>query len=637
MVNRRRWKRKIEPHELENRAAESVDRPMNSGDLASNDTAGQGTSSDGGGFPPAAPSAATLEPGTPSADRDLSICCWSVAAILLSFFGLTHLGVMLCFCLGARVPPFLAPVALLASLVIVDGLARGEGRRGRWRIAAPAVALAVAALALRLASAFFDMSWDGLWYHQTAVYQMSHGWNPLRDPQHNFAPHLQDWVRYYAKGPWYIALALFEMTHRIEWAKAAPWMGLAATFLAVFAAGLDFGRRRLTAVLIAALVALNPVVTCQLASYLVDGLMISFLACFVAASLRGFLRPSALMNWIALASAVLCINAKQTGLVYLCFFVAAGGLYVLLKRRDLLGRFVLVQSGAILLGAVLFGFNPYVTNTVHRGNPFYPWLGSAAHPSFAQRGQDPNELYETPKNMVGRSRLVRLSYALFSHPGPQTFLNGENACLMCPFNVRWNDFSVFRFHEVRLAGFGPLFSGAFLISLFLLGAALVRPGVPREVVVLLAATVVASLLVSVHTWWARYGPQLWWLPVIAVIAGLAVPGWRAARWTAGGLAALLLINAMLVGVALFQWEIAATRTTHEQMTFLRQQEGVEVNLQYFGEPFGERLRAAGVEFRATNRLQGDHPMELMSVVPGYPGAVRACFRAKPTSASTTTP
>jgi hypothetical protein len=73
------------------------------------------------------------------------------------------------------------------------------------------------------------------------------------------------------------------------------------------------------------------------------------------------------------------------------------------------------------------------------------------------------------------------------------------------------------------------------------------------------------------------------------------------------------------------------------MTFLRQQEGVEVNLQYFGEPFGERLRAAGVEFRATNRLQGDHPMELMSVVPGYPGAVRACFRAKPTSASTTTP
>ena len=191
-----------------------------------------------------------------------------MAAILLSFFGLTHLGGMLCFCLGARVPPFLAPVALLASLVIVDGLARGEGRRGRWRIAAPAVALAVAALALRLASAFFDMSWDGLWYHQTAVYQMSHGWNPLRDPQHNFAPHLQDWVRYYAKGPWYIALALFEMTHRIEWAKAAPWMGLAATFLAVFAAGLDFGRRRLTAVLIAALVALNPVMTCQLAAYL---------------------------------------------------------------------------------------------------------------------------------------------------------------------------------------------------------------------------------------------------------------------------------------------------------------------------------------------------------------------------------
>jgi hypothetical protein len=138
-----------------------------------------------------------------------------------------------------------------------------------------------------------------------------------------------------------------------------------------------------------------------------------------------------------------------------------------------------------------------------------------------------------------------------------------------------------------------------------------------------------SLLAGIHTWWARYGPQLWWLPIIAVIAGLAVPGWRAVRWSAWSLAALLLVNAILVGVAHFQWEFAATRTTQEQLAFLRQQEEVEVDLQYFGEPFGERLRAAGVQFRATNRLQGDHPMELMSVAPGYPGGVRACFRARP--------
>ena len=143
---------------------------------------------------------------------------------------------MLCFCLGARVSPFLAPNALLLALAVGDWLARREGLHGRFRIAPTAIALAVVGLALFFAAAFFDMSWDGLWYHQTAVYQMSHGWNPLRDPQHDFVPHLQDWLRYYAKGPWYVALALFETTHQIECAKAAPWIALAATFLAVFAA-----------------------------------------------------------------------------------------------------------------------------------------------------------------------------------------------------------------------------------------------------------------------------------------------------------------------------------------------------------------------------------------------------------------
>jgi hypothetical protein len=52
---------------------------------------------------------------------------------------------------------------------------------------------------------------------------------------------------------------------------------------------------------------------------------------------------------------------------------------------------------------------------------------------------------------------------------------------------------------------------------------------------------------------------------------------------------------------------------------------VKIDFQYFREPFGERLRAAGVTFRGVRRLPCDHPMELMSVVPGYPGTVRACF------------
>lgn len=564
----------------------------------------------------------TLEPKC-----NLSTLCWSTAAILLTFFCLTHLIVMICFSLNWRVSAVVAPIALLVSLIAGSWLARREGLISWQIITSSFVAITIAGISLFLASKFFDMSWDGLWYHQTAVYQMTHGWNPFYDPMHNFAPHLQDWVRYYAKGPWYISLALFETTHNIEIAKAAPWIALMATFFAVFAVSIDFRMHRRTAALIAALVSLNPVVTCQLASYLVDGLMISFLACFIAAMFRWFQRPSLLIVVIAIASAVLSINSKLTGLVYLCFFCAAGGIYILVRRRELFWRYVVILSISISAGTVIFGFNPYVTNTINRSHPFYPMLGTASYPSLSESGQDPIERYETPHNMVGRNRFIRFAYAIFGRPGSQPFFQGENANLMWPFDIGWKDFHIFYFHEVRISGFGPLFSGALIMSLLLFGAVLVRPSIPREIIILFIGAIVLSVLISKHTWWARYGPQLWWLPIIAVVAGF-VSGWRPVRWTAYVLTAILLFNAVFLAVAHFRWEIEATHATYEQMDLLRQNGEVEVDFQYFREPFSERLRAAGVTFRASRQLHCGSPMELMSVAPGYPGAVRVCIQKK---------
>jgi len=234
-------------------------------------------------------------------------------AIFLSLLFSRNSGVLLCSLPARSSPPTWRPLALLLSLAAGDWLARREGLRGRVRIVPPMAVLIVVGSPSVWPRHFMTCRGTAFWYHQTAVYQMSHGWNPIRDPLHSLSPHLQDWLHYYAKGPWYVALALFQTTHHIEWAKAAPWMALPATFLAVFAASMDFGLRRRAAIVVAALVSLNPVVTCELASYLVDGLMVSSLACFVAALFCWFRRPSVLIHWILMASAIVCINAKLTG------------------------------------------------------------------------------------------------------------------------------------------------------------------------------------------------------------------------------------------------------------------------------------------------------------------------------------
>jgi hypothetical protein len=116
------------------------------------------------------------------------------------------------------------------------------------------------------------------------------------------------------------------------------------------------------------------------------------------------------------------------------------------------------------------------------------------------------------------------------------------------------------------------------------------------------------------------------LPVLAVIGGFTGGGGGAARRLAWLLAILLLVNLVPISIVHYRWEIGATRRTNEQLSRLRQSSLVEVDFQYFGEPFGERLRAAGVKFTPVQSLECATPIELMSVSPGYPMAVRVCLK-----------
>jgi hypothetical protein len=96
---------------------------VNTDTPANNDASDQCANSDAGPLPPAGRFAAEPAPRRPDSNRGLSTFCWSVTAILLSFFFLAQLGVLFCFVAGVLVSPFVTPVALLASLAIGDWLA----------------------------------------------------------------------------------------------------------------------------------------------------------------------------------------------------------------------------------------------------------------------------------------------------------------------------------------------------------------------------------------------------------------------------------------------------------------------------------------------------------------------------------
>jgi hypothetical protein len=522
---------------------------------------------------------------------------------------------------------FIAPMALMAALFIGYWLARREGLQGRVCWYPGGFALLLLAASLLLSAFFYDFSWDGQWYHQTAVILIARDWNPLYEPMRSFSGsqfHSQLWLRHYAKGPWYAEAAIFAATGRIELGKCMNWLLLMAAFVGTLAACLSEGLRRSRALAIAAVVALNPVALCEITTFLVDGVMVSSLILAVVATVSALRQPRPAAIATAMAASIVCINAKFNGLVYLCFFLAAVGVWCLFKARRSLVRLTGVAVGTLVLGTCLWGYNPYVTNTLYRHQPFYPILGSANYPSLSQQGNDGNEKYETPKNMVGRNRIVRFAYAIFSRPGNQPYREGKTASLMWPFTAHMHDLYAYAFQDPRVAALGPFFSGCLVLSVGLGVWLLFRMDSPsRWMLTLASVTIVVSLLISKDSWWPRYGPQLWLLPILPMVFAFREDSSRLQIRLTWALCVLLVANAVIVATVRLHWETRASLTLRHQLRDLRNSgQEYELSGRYFDDSATERLTEAHVRFHDLGMTKIPKRHELESVVEGYPDATR---------------
>jgi hypothetical protein len=557
----------------------------------------------------------------------LANVCWVISATVATFLCFLQLGAMASLLAGRAEFALIAPMALLAALLGAYWLARREGLPGSMRWWPVGLVLILLASSLLLSAFFYDFSWDGQWYHQSAIIGIARDSNPLTGPMQSFAHsqlHGQLYEVHYAKGPWYAAAAIFATTDRIELGKCINWLIFVAAFFGTLAACLNAGLRRSRALAIAAVIVINPVVMSEITTFLVDGVMVSSLALAAAAIVTALRQPRPTVLVTAVAASIVTINAKFNGLIYLCFLLAAVGLWCLFQARCWLLRLAYLTAAALVLGVCLWGYNPYVTNTLYRHQPFYPILGSANYPSLAQQGNDGNEKYETPKNMVGRNLTIRFAYSVFGRPGNQPYREGKNASLMWPFTARPHDLYSYTFQDSRIAALGPFFSACFLLSVAL-GAWLLfkLDSSSRWLLVLASATIIASLLISKHSWWPRYGPQLWLLPIVPMVLAFRESSSRLQVRLTWALFALLLLNAVIVAAVRLNWETRASLTLRYQLRDLRNSgQEYEFSTRYFDDSTKERLTEAHVRFRDLGLTKLPMGHELESVVEGYPDAIR---------------
>ena len=466
---------------------------------------------------------------------------------------------------GGHIAPLPAAIVLAAAISVSVLVAWRAG--GTW--VAPLAAAAIVLVATAGSALIIDTSHDGQEYHFDAVSALAQGWNPYEgaEPEPGrvkLAGPLPEWAGHYPQGAWIPSALQVTLGLSYEAAKSQPLIILAALFLAVLGAGRRLGLGKLKANLVAVLAAANPIILVQLFSRLNDGMLGACLALMATFAALWLLTPS---RWAVLgvvAPLILAVNLKFSGIpsaAGICALICAFALALRGWKPALRVAAILVAAG--LVGVLVLGAHPYVTNVQRNGHPFYPLMG----PGHADimTGNRPEWFRHEPP-------IQRMAASYF---GATTSGYAGDEHFKAPFTLERPEIRAAGQYDVRIGGFGPLFSGALVLALALGGAcALQRPASVAATRLLAGAGGVLALAVIMpEAWWARYVPQIWWVAVLVALACLVS---RSKVQRTGGwiLAAVLIANAGLVGASSARTSVERTLDVRRQLAQMRREPGM---------------------------------------------------------------
>lgn len=536
--------------------------------------------------------------------KKLAALCFLLALMLIALIAALLLLATLGYAVGFSLTKIQPLVAIAFVLLLPFLLGRSVALDANWKLLGGGIFVVILGLGLFIGSSFVDFTCDGQGYHGTGILQLLEGWNPIREPGHAEAPQAlqREVMIHYAKGPWIAAAALSALVGKVEAGKATMLLLMAACFFLALHAGLKYsqlGRAKLF--VLSAIVALNPISLNQCLSFYVDGQLAALFTCMVLSSCLLLGERGAAHIALTILTIVLLINVKLTALVYVAVFGIAFAIGVCaLKKFDVLRSLAAAYTIGILLGLAV-GYNPYVTNFRETGNPFFPFtLDRTKH------GTEENfVVHQMPTTFRGRNRIDTFWRSVFGRcwndydDSSLTFTGGP---LKIPFTVGADELRWFETVDVRICGWGPLTSGVLLFALvtFFVGT----KGDPREqrrAVGVLTLCILATIFAMPHPWYARYVPQLWLLPVMAV-AALLLSRKKLPNILGGILIALMIANLLLVSVPCFRTSFVATRLLHSQLKWLASQDRT------YSVAFGDyvfnrrRFQEFGIRYRSVEIL-----------------------------------
>jgi hypothetical protein len=371
-------------------------------------------------------------------------------------------------------------------------------------------------ISIKIANHFYDLNYDSQWYRLEEVIALKDGWNPYRhqltlksDPDISS----QDVLNSYPKAQEIVEAVIYRFTGKIETGKSFNLLTIIMAFGFVLSVLIRLKKiNPIISIIGSLLLVANPVVIIEALSAYTDGSLYSLILSSIALLLTFYLTHK---NYI-LISIVLCLgiiwNIKLTAILYSTIFLCAFIIYVFFTKKIFLIR-KLIQSYvlAALIAFLILGYNPFVTNAIWYGNPVY---SNSMDLRDYTRSNMPSSLYNV-------NPVERFILSIFSKPA---IIRGDNNTyqLKIPFTIS-NDEWPWLASDNTVGGFGPLFSGIFIIST--MGAIFIfKSKHPRQVkrgfILLLLTLLISSAFFPISNY-ARYVALFWMFPCLVTIYSLS--------------------------------------------------------------------------------------------------------------------
>jgi hypothetical protein len=518
----------------------------------------------------------------------------------LTAFGLVN---MLCFTLLLGSATFLSghtlsswqfPLGLAIALFLNYRAALSwEGGNGRRLFYRSCLAMiAISGLSLAVALFFYDVSFDGQSYHMESVYQLGTSWNPVKTELPDSINLTEAiYVNHYPKGSEIPQGAIYHLTGKIESGKATNLVLFGACFFLCLAYLYRQDRFSFRKKLwISALFTLSPVTMGELISFYVDGQMALLLLSLLILCALLYAEQKWYYLFMLTAVMIILVNLKFTGVLFVAVSMAGFLLLLAANKKMALFRQIFVAGAvAAILGAGLAGYYPYLTNALNHGSPFYPVMGPVKKDIISN-------VY--PESFKDKNRFEKFYISFFSHTNELKIYEDKNPKVppKIPFTFNRTDLSNAPKLGVKMAGFGPFFSGAVLLSLVLF-VLMARKNTDRtwfSNCCLVLGTLLLSVFAVPEAWWARLVPQLWLFPLLIAFLSESFPG-RTTTFVRGSIYALLAINILLASL-IIPWNLVKSEEVKYQISQLKASgDTLRVEFSYF-KSNRIRLRENGIPY-----------------------------------------